>query len=64
MTIKNISTLSKAGKTKEQKDAAAARNRANGILRAQLHQQKAKRDPITRLSVQRQIDAIGAGKQV
>jgi hypothetical protein len=59
----NESTYSKRWKTPEQKDAAAARNRANGALRASLHKQKATAgNSSKRAELQRQIDAIGAGK--
>lgn len=59
----NESTHSKRNKTPAQKQAAAARNKANGALRASLHSQKAATgNPDKRAELQRQIDSIGAGK--
>lgn len=60
----NESTHSKRNKTPAQKQAAADRNKANGALRASLHAQKAAiTDSAKRAELQRQIDAIGAGKK-
>lgn len=59
----NESTQSKRFKTPAQKQAASARNKANGALRASLHAQKAAASGSDkRAELQRQIDAIGAGK--
>lgn len=63
-SVSNTSTLSKRGKTQAQKDAASARNKANGLMRADLHRAKSQEDTITgRAAVQAQIDGIGAGGQ-
>jgi hypothetical protein len=61
----NESTKSKQFKTAEQKAQAAARNRSNNELRASLHKQKAAAgNADKRAELQRQIDAIGAGRKV
>lgn len=61
----NESTHSKRWKTPEQKASARARNKANGALRASLYAQKASAgNDSKRAELQRQVDAIGAGKRV
>lgn len=65
MAMKQESTKSKVFKSTAQKKAASDRNKANGALRASLHSQKSSAgNAESRAGIQRQIDAIGAGKRV
>jgi hypothetical protein len=62
---KDVSTLSKVFKSAGHKRKASERTKANGVLRASLHSQKANTtNTDARAGIQRQIDAIGAGKAV
>lgn len=63
MIEQNTSTLSKRFKTPEQKAQKAARNRENGILRANLHKQKATAGNAgKRAEIQGHIDEISKRK--